>query len=470
VKVFGPDLVEEAILPAPRSLVRRLGGIQIFVLSFLALILIGALGLLVLPGIYTDERLGVVDALFTATSAVCVTGLIVVDTATYFTPLGQAWILAMIQAGGIGIVTFTTLIIAMLGRRRSLRLEEAVGGASSILKHLESIHLIRSILAVTFSVEALGALLLWLLWQPELGMAGAIWPALFHAVSAFCNAGFSLFSDSLIQFRDNPTTLAVISTLVVMGGLGFIVLEDLRGRLAAKRLYRVSTHTRLVLVSTGVLLVAGWFFFALFEWRHELAGLTFVERLANAFHMAVTPRTAGFNSVDYAQLSNPSLFLTIVLMVIGGSPGSMAGGIKTVTASVLVLLFLTRLRGERSVHAFERTIPPGTVARAASLAIGGLAILGGAIFLLLISETAAPSAAEHDHFLRLVFEAHSAFGTVGLSMGPTTSELTPAGKLVITSLMFLGRVGPAAVVGAMFAAGVRHHARFRYGEEDVNLA
>jgi trk system potassium uptake protein TrkH len=397
-----------------------------------------------------------------------VTGLIVVDTATEFTPLGQAWLLALIQAGGLGFMTFTTVLYMALGRRRSLRLEEAAGG-KSVLKRFESIHLIRAILVVTFSVEALGAAFLWLLWQGEMGGVGALWPAIFHSISAFCNAGFSVFSDSLSGFRESPVTLVVISSLVVLGGLGFIVIEDVRARLVARKQYRIALHTRLVLTTSAVLLLGAWLLFTGFEWTHQLEGLTAAERLANAFYMSVTPRTAGFNTVDYAQVSNASLFLTIVLMVIGGSPGSMAGGIKTVSLAVLVLLLVARLRGERHVHAFHRTIPPGTVARAASLAIGGIAILGGAVFLLLVTETALDPAEDRGQFVRLIFEAHSAFGTVGLSMG-ATPELSVAGRLIITVLMFLGRVGPAAVVAAMFTAGMRHRVRYRFGEEDVNLA
>lgn len=469
MKVFGPDLFEEATLPAPRSLIRRLGGVQIFVLSFASLIAIGTLGFLVLPGLYTGPRLGFVDALFTATSAVCVTGLIVVDTATYFTPLGQAWVLALIQAGGIGIVTFTTLIFAAMGRRRSLRMEEAVGGQAAILKHLRSIHLVRAILVVTFSLEALGAMVIWLLWRAQLGSAGAVWPAVFHAVSAFCNAGFSIFSDSLVGVRESPASLGVVCGLVILGGLGFIVVEDLRARFLQRRTRRLAVHTRLVLAATAALLLGGWILFLTFEWSHALAPLSVTDRITNAFYMSVAPRTVGFNTVDYAEVSNPSLFLTIIFMVIGGSPGSMAGGIKTITAAVLVLLLVARLRGERRVQVFDRAVPQGTVGRAASLAMGGVAILGGAVFLLLVSETGQGNFGDRAEFVRVVFEAHSAFGTVGLSMG-VTPELSTTGRLIVTGLMFLGRVGPAAVVAAMFTAGVRHRARFRYGEEDVILA
>ena len=468
MKEFGPDLYQEAMLPAPRFLLRRLGGVQIFVLSFLVLIAIGTTGFLVLPGLYTGEEMGFVDALFTATSAVCVTGLIVVDTATYFTPFGQAWVLALIQAGGLGILTFTTLIFAALGRRSSLSLEEAVGGHSAILKNVESRHLVATIVAVTLALEAAGGVVLWLLWQDEMGWTGAFWPAVFHAVSAFCNAGFSVFTDSLVGFRTEEATLLVVGVLVILGGLGFIVVEDLRARYVKRTARRLSVHTRLVLAATAALLLVGWLLFAVFEWRHQLADLTLTERLANAAYMSVTPRTAGFNTVDYAEVTNPSLFLTILLMLVGGSPGSTAGGFKTVTFALLVLLLFARLRGDRQVHVFSRSIPLETLNRSIGLVIGGLTVLGSSVFFLMVSEAQVGGFGDRIDFVRFVFEAHSAFGTVGLSMG-ATPELSTAGRLMVTFLMFVGRVGPAAVVAAMFRARRQHHPRFRYGEEDVIL-
>ena len=466
MKAFGPDLYQEMALPAPVALVRRVGGIQLFVLSFAALIGLGTLGLLLLPGLYTGESLGFVDALFTATSAVCVTGLIVVDTATYFTPLGQAWLLALIQAGGLGILTFTTLIFAALGRRTSLRLTEATAGHAAILRHVESEHLVRTIMLVTFSLEAIGGILLWVLWQDEMGWVGAIWPAVFHAVSAFCNAGFSVFSDSLMGFRSEQATLFVLGLLVVGGGLGFVVMEDLRAFYLRKAVRRLSAHTRLVLTTTTFLLLLGWVLFLMFEWRYQLAGLSFSERVANAGFMAVTPRTAGFNSVDYAGVTNASIFLTIILMLVGGSPGSTAGGFKTVTVALLFLMMVTHLKGERQVHVFHRTVPRETISRAIGLVMGGLALLGASVFFLLVSESALGGLGDRSQFVRLVFEAHSAFATVGLSMG-ATPELSTPGRLLVTLLMFLGRLGPPAVVATMFTARVRHHPRFRYGEEDV---
>lgn len=456
-------------LPGARGPLQRLSGMQLFALSFLGLIALGTAGFLALPGLYTGPRLGFVDALFTATSAVCVTGLIVVDTATYFTPRGQAWILFLIQAGGLGILTFTTLFVLALGRRSPLGLEEAAGGAqAAVLRHVQTRHLVRSIFLVTFTLEAMGGLLLWLAWIDDLGAGGAVWPALFHAISAFCNAGFSTFSDSLVGFRESPLTVGTVSLLVIVGGLGFVVVEDLRARYLRRTERRISLHSKLVLSVTGLLLVMGWGLFGFFEWDHTLGGMGVLDRLTNAGFMSVTPRTAGFNTVDYAEVTNPSLFLTILLMLVGGSPGSTAGGFKTVTLGVLLLLLWSRLRGEDRVSAFHRTLPAETVQRAAGLVMGGLLVLGSSVFLLTVFEAPGAFIGDRADFVRLVFEAHSAFGTVGLSMG-ATPELTTPDRLIVTALMFLGRVGPAAVVAAMARSLQARKVEYRYGEEDVVL-
>lgn len=438
---------------------------QLFVLSFVGLIAVGTGGFLLLPGLYTGEGLGLVDALFTATSAVCVTGLIVVDTATFFTPFGQAWILALIQAGGLGMLTLTTLVIMSLGGRLRLAMEEA-GAAQTPIDHIRRGSLLRTVVAFTLAAEALGALLLWLVWRTRMGSEGALWPAVFHAVSAFCNAGFSVFSDSLMGVRD-AGTLAVVSGLVVLGGLGFVVVEDLRSRYVLRVTRRLSLHTRLVLWATVLLLLVPFPLFLLFESTHTLAGMGGGERLANAFFLSVTPRTAGFNSVDYAALSNESLFLTILLMAVGGSPGSTAGGLKTVTIALLLLALWARFRGDGRVMVFGRSIPQETIGRAASVVVGGVLILGVTVFLLLMAERSLGEV-DRTAFAHLVFEAHSAFGTVGLSMG-ATPELSPAGRLLLVVVMLLGRVGPLAAAAAMVSARQRRRLDFRYSEEDVVL-
>lgn len=437
-------------------------------LSFGTLVVIGTVGLLVGPGFYTGDRLGLVDALFTATSAVCVTGLIVVDTATAFTPLGQAWIAALIQAGGLGILTFTTAFALALGGKSRLALEEAAGGEvpQPVLAGRRS--LFKAILLVTLTIEAVGALALWLSWRGPMGNLGAVGPALFHAISAFCNAGFSTFSDSLESYRESPAILGTIMILIVMGGIGFVVLEDLRTRIGSKRRRPLTLHTKLALTVTGVLILLGWGLFTAFEWSGQLREMAVPHRLLNGLFMAVTPRTAGFNTVNYFSVDNPSMFLTMIFMVVGGSPGSTAGGLKTVSLGVLLLVLLARLRGDARVSAFGRTLPRETIQRSVGLFVGGLMLLALAVFLLLVLDASGSSLAAREHFITLLFEAASAFGTVGLSMG-ATPDLTVLGKVLIIALMYVGRLGPLILVASMTPREASVRRAFRYGEEDVMI-
>jgi trk system potassium uptake protein TrkH len=437
---------------------------QLLVSSFAGLIAVGTAGFLVLPGLWVGPRVGFVDALFMATSAVCVTGLSVLDVSSRMTFWGQLWLLALIQLGGLGILTLAALAAAALGRRSSLEVEEAVGNPASILPFSSPRALVRAVVVTTLVVELAGALLLWLAWAGSLGSRAAFWPALFHAVSAFCNAGFSTFRGSLVPFATHPATLLVVAALIVTGGIGFLVVEDLRHRTAGRR-RRLTVHSRLALATTAILLALATGLYLLFESGETLERFGVVDRLTNALFLAVTPRTAGFNAVDYDALSNPSVLLTIGLMWIGGSPGSTAGGVKTTTVALLSLLFVSRLRGRGEVTIADRTVPDATVQRAVGLAVGGALILVVASFVLSWTELPDRDAVrDRAHFVRLVFEAQSALGTVGLSMG-VTDELTPAGRLVVTALMFVGRVGPLAVLEAMARRGLR--ARFRMAHEDV---
>lgn len=437
---------------------------RLFVVSFAGLILAGTLGCLALPGLYTGAPLGWVDALFTITSAVCVTGLTVVDPGTFLTPFGQVWLLLFIQLGGLGILSLTTLAVARLGRA-SLSLEEAGGGGPVPLRFVDERALLRTVVAVTFALEAVGAAALWAVWRGRFGDLGAVWPSVFHSISAFCNAGFSLFPDNLASLRTSPLTLGVVGGLVVLGGLGFVVVEDLRARIRG-RAPRLSVHSRLVLASTSAFLAAGWVYFLVFEWSNALGDLGVLDKAANALFMSLTPRTAGFNTVDYSRVTNPSFFFTILLMLVGGSPGGTAGGLKTTTLVTLMLALWGRVRGRTDVTAFRRSIPRETVARAASLAVGGLVFLAGMVLVLLMTESGA--AADRASMINLVFEAHSAFGTVGLSTGVTTA-VSPIGKLVLVVLMYVGRVGPAALVAAMISAAARRGQAYRYGREDVMI-
>lgn len=453
----------------PESLWRRLGPTQLFVLSFGALIGFGTLGLLVLPGLYTGEPLGVLDALFTATSAVCVTGLIVVDTATYFTRAGQAFLLILIQLGGLGMITFATLIILGFGGRLSLRHEQLSTAAAHIAPHIDYRHLTRNILLFTMGAELLGAILLWFAWAPRLGSTGAIWHAIFQSISAFCNAGFSTFSDSLIWTRENPLAIGAISGLIIIGGIGFLTLEELwvvRNYARDVRLRRLSLHSRLVLATTLVLLLLGWLSYAAFEWRTALEGMPFWARSMNALFMSITARTAGFNTVDYGAVTESTAFFTVILMFVGGSPGSTAGGIKTTTLALVTLLAWSRLRGREYTHVWSRTIPDETLERAIGLFAVGAILMTVAIFVLTATPgPPLPDTLSERGFLARVFEAASAFGTVGLSMG-LTPALGTASKVATILLMFIGRVGPLALAAAI-ALPMRRSGRFRFAHEDV---
>ena len=454
-----------------RSLWHSLTPPQLFVASFVALVVLGTLGLKLLPGLYTGAPLGWIDALFTATSAVCVTGLVVVDTATYFTTAGQAFLLLLIQLGGLGMIAFTTVIILALGRRLSLRHERLSSASAEVAPHVPVNRLTRDIVLFTVGIEALGALALYGLWAPHLGWGAAAWPALFHAVSAFCNAGFSTFSDSLVGFQTSGGTLLVVAALIVAGGIGFLTMEELvlwRRTSRARHMFRLSLHSRLALATTAVLLAGGWLLFALFEWEGTLAHLRGVDRLINALFLSVTPRTAGFNSIDYANATDSTNFLTIILMFIGGSPGSTAGGLKTTTFALIGLVAWERFRGREIPSLWARSVPEETIQRAIGLAVVVFAVVTGSIFLYTWTEHTGPAAlaAGSNRFLALMFEGVSAFNTVGLSMG-VTATLSDAGKWLTVLLMFVGRVGPLTFAAALAIAAERQDVAYRHAYEDV---
>jgi trk system potassium uptake protein TrkH len=439
--------------------------------SFLLLIGLGTVGFRVLPGLYTGSPLGWLDALFTATSAVCVTGLIVVDTASYFTPWGQAYVLLLIQLGGLGIITFTSVIIVALGQRLSLRQETLAGGAAGAVDVVDYRDLLWAAVRFTVGAEVVGAVLLYLCWGPGLGWTDAAWPALFHAVSAFCNAGFSTFSGSLTAFRANLPLLSVVMALIVVGGLGFVTLEELyvwrRVRRKTTR-FRLSVHSRLVLGTTALLIVGGWIAFTAFEWDNTLAGMPLARRLVNGLFASITPRTAGFNTIDYAQVEAETSVLTLIFMTIGGSPASTAGGVKTTTVALLGLLAWSRLRGRPTTSISGRTLPESTVQKAMSLLLVALAFVVAGIFLFSVTEIPDTVTAAAAPFLSYVFEVVSAFNTVGLSMG-VTGDLSAVGRVGTVVLMVVGRVGTLTFVAAMARPPTRIPGGLRYAKEDVAI-
>ena len=443
---------------------------RLLVLSFAGLIALGTLGFRTLPGLYVGEPLSWLDALFTATSAVCVTGLVVVDTATYFTTLGQAYVLLLIQLGGLGILTLTTAVILALGGRLSLRHRAVSAATAEVAPEVDLRHLIRAVVRFTLVLEAAGALVLFAVWLPDFtDPAAAAWHAVFQAVSAFCNAGFSTFSDSLTGFRTSALTLAPMMALIVLGGLGFIALEDLRawrrGRGDGRRI-RLSLHSRLVFAVSALLLVGGWLLYAVLEWNNVLAPLAPWDRALNALFMSVTARTAGFNTVDHSMMADSTNFLTIVLMSIGGSPGSTAGGLKTTTVAVIVLVAVARMRGSPVTSVGGRTIPEESIQRAVGLFVVGFTVVTGAIFLYAVTHLSPRAEVGSLGFLHFMFEAVSAFNTVGLSMG-ATGALDSTGKAMTIVLMYAGRVGPLVIAAALSRTHAAAGKNFRYAYEDV---
>ncbi|MDZ7269381.1 MAG: TrkH family potassium uptake protein [candidate division KSB1 bacterium] len=446
-----------------RSWQRRLGPARILVASFAGLILVGAF-LLTLPAASTGESPGFVDALFTATSATCVTGLTVVDTGTTFSRFGQIVILVLIQLGGLGLMTFSTLLLYLLGggrlslSSRDLLQETFSQGPVQNLKAL-----LKTIFLATFTIELVGAMLLTLRFMRDLPSSTAVYHGIFHAISAFCNAGFALYSDNLEKYRGDLLVNVTITSLIIIGGLGFVVIFEINRRLRNDS-RTPSLHVRLVLRTTAWLIACGAAAILLLEMNNTMAGLPWETRLLTSYFQSVTARTAGFNTLNIGSLSDATLFILIILMFIGASPGSCGGGIKTTTAAVLLALIRSRFGNEENVHLLYRRIPNDVLARAISVVFFASVLIALFTFLLLLSETGGMGHQQtRGLFLELFFETTSAFGTVGLSTG-ITPKLTPFGRILIIMVMFIGRLGPLTVA---LAVGPQAKTRFTYARENV---
>ncbi len=443
---------------------------RLITFSFLLVILTGAL-LLTLPIASQDGRsVGFLRALFTATSATCVTGLVVVDTATYWTLFGQIVVLALIQIGGLSIVTITTFFFALMRRKMGIKTLILIQESTGSFDFADVLKLVRKIIAVTFSIEMLGFVVLATQYVPVLGWKTGLWKSFFQGVSAFCNAGFDLMGhysgpfSSLTAWNGRPLVTVTTALLLIFGGLGFIVWADLLN--AARTKSALNFHTRMVLWMTGLLLVGGAVFFYVVERDNHgfqsLGNLPAWQQPFAAFFQSATPRTAGFNSIDQYSLRPGSKFVTIILMFIGAAPGGTGGGIKVTTFGVLMFAILSELHGSDGVVMGRRRISQETVMR--SLTIAGLALLlvmGVTMFLTFTEETRllshlyAPvqTPLTHLSFVDLFFEVTSAFGTVGLTSAQTPT-LHPASWAALIPVMFIGRVGPAS-----FALGLAIRAR-----------
>ncbi len=412
------------------------------------------------------------DAVFLATSAVCVTGLSPVDIATTFTPVGQGVLLLLVQLGGVGIVTASLALVMLGGKKLSLADESAIFATIGKLQRATPGALFGYSCLVIVLCEAFGAAALFLQLDAtgQLPRTQALWWAIFHSVSAFCNAGFSIVPGGLPAWRDSPLLLSIIDLLVIAGGIGLLSLVNLRyyafWRRDPRQRGRIALQTKIAVTTSAVLVGVGALVFWVFEQDHTLADASLGQQISWSFFHSIVSRTAGFNVVDNGQMHPASQLFTMVLMFIGGSPGSMAGGIKTVTAAVLLLAAFSALRRTEVFTLFGRRLPLRSVNIALMISLLAAGVVSCGIAALMFTVLHGPSGRLHGQWLGLAFEAVSAFGTVGLSTG-VTPLLTPAGKGVIIALMFIGRVAPLML--AVYLARPMKPWHVRPPEEDVAL-
>lgn len=445
---------------------RRLSPPQIIIASFLIAIVCGTL-LLCLPiATRSGERLNFVDSLFTITSATCVTGLAVKDTGSFFSFFGQMVILLFIQLGGLGILTFSTLFTIFLGKKftisQSVIIKDALG--RSKIEGLKD--LIKYILLITFFIEIIGAAILYLRWSftTQWNPLFILKTAAFHSISAFCNAGFSLFSNSLQGWRADTTVMLVMTGLIITGGLGFVVILQLRHYITKPLATKVNLQTKVVLAVTAILILTAAIGVYLLENNHMLKDMDGKEKLLTCLFTSVTPRTAGFGVLPTGGLQIPTLFLITMLMFIGASPGSTGGGIKTVTAAILASAAFSMLKGKDRIVLFKRTIDKNAYRRSMVIFVLSMLLIVVSTMLLTITERAMLKGT-NTYFLNLFFETTSAFATCGLSTG-VTPQLTVLGKLIIIATMFLGRIGPLTAALAL-AMQKEEKITYRYPEEEI---
>lgn len=436
---------------------RHFSSFQVIILGFFSVILLGSL-LLMLPFSTRDgQGASFADGLFTATSAVCVTGLIVRDTATYWSEFGQAIILTLIQIGGMGVVTIAVAIAVASGRKIGLMQRSTMQEAISAHQVGGIVRLTKFILKTSISIELLGALLLAPVFCKDFGIFKGLWYSVFHSISAFCNAGFDLIGvrepfSSLTSYASNPIVIFTIMALIITGGLGFVTWADIKKNKFHFRKYNMQSKVILTVTAGLLIFPAIYFFFC------EFSNLPIGERILSSLFQSVTPRTAGFNTVDLTLLTETGLMIMIILMLIGGSPGSTAGGMKTTTVAVLFSSALAVFRKQDSAHFFSRRIPDNAVKNAATILMMYLTLfLGGGMVISYIEEVSLMSA---------LFETSSAIGTVGLSLGLTPS-LGMVSKSILILLMFFGRVGGLTLIFA--ALSERNNFGSRYPQEKITV-
>ncbi|MEG4628736.1 TrkH family potassium uptake protein [Microcoleus sp. AR_TQ3_B6] len=433
-------------------------------LGFLAVITAGAL-LLMMPfskidGTWSDP----ITALFMSTSAVCVTGLAVVDVGKYYSFWGQLFLVLLVQIGGLGYMTATTFLLLLLGRRFGLKDKVALQQSLDKPGLAGVVQLVQSILATTLLFELTGVFLLMSVFVPKYGFKNGVWSAIFHSVNSFNNAGFSLYTDNLIGYVTSPMVNFTVGGLIIFGGIGYQVIMEmylwLRDRFKKSPICTVfSLNFKVVTSTTAVLLILGTLAFLVLEYNNPatFGPLNFPQKVMAAWFQSVTPRTAGFNTIEIGQMSEAGLFLTVALMFIGASPGSTGGGIKTTTFRILFCCSTAVLEGQEEVECYRRQIPPALILKTISVLFGSLLVAFTSAILI---ELTNPQV----EFIEALFEAVSAFGTVGLSTG-ITAKISAIGKLILIATMYVGRVGVLLLMSAAF--GDPTPRSFKYAEESL---
>src|SRR5665648_470322 len=428
---------------------------QVLALGFLSAIAIGTI-LLILPAASsTQKSIGFINALFTATSATCVTGLIVLDTGKDFSTFGQLIILILIQCGGLGIMTMSTMFAFLAGKRISLRHRLLIQESLNQFSIGGLVRLAKYILIFTAVIEGVGAAILFFYWQRIYSPLQALYLAAFHSISAFCNAGFSLFSDSLIRYKGDSVINLTFIILIILGGIGFLVLLEL---FQYGKNRTLSLHTKLALRISFILILIGSIIVFFIESNNTstMGNLAFSEKIFSSIFQSVTARTAGFITIHIGSMQNATLFLMIVLMFIGASPSSTGGGVKTTTFGLLILYVWSSLKGKKEIQIFKRRISQDIIVKALTVITLSLG--------LVIIMTILLSYIEGEDFIKVLFEVVSAFGTVGLSTD-ITSSLSIAGKMIIIITMFTGRIGPLGL--ALSLIQKREPEMIRYPEEKI---
>ncbi len=446
------------------SIINSIKPAQVMVIGFGALILLGGFMLNLPIASKNGESIGFLNALFTSTSAVCVTGLVVVDTGTYWSEFGQFIIITLIQTGGLGFMTIATMFSLLTRKKINLRerllIKESLnqGDLSGLVK------LNRYIIMMTFVIEGIGALLLSIVYIPKLGLLRGIWYSIFHSISAFCNAGFDLMGSisgeysSLTYFVDNSLINFAICGLIILGGIGFPVLLDIINN---KKYSKLNVHSKIVINTSAILIAIGVFFIFIAEFNNSntLGSLNMKEKLLSSIFQSVTLRTAGYNTIDLSLLGESTLFLMVILMLIGASPASTGGGLKTTTIATLFLTVKSFILGKEDIEVYQRRISDATVKKSlGNFFIGVFIVLFGTLMLTIVNPEFT--------LLESVFEVISAYATVGLSIGGTPS-LTALGKVIIIMLMFLGRVGSLTIFVALLSKSTRTKSKIRYAEGKI---